>query len=176
MVKWNTLGGEGGQLGFPISDPLRQSDVQGGDWYQFFERGAIYLRGSDNTALTFLKRLERDVEQENPAVSIQHKAESLKLGHPHPLTPTPMASTDNTAWWQRFERGYVYWTKEGRAKWLPKPIRDVWVEFLGPLGSPVIDELEAHDGDEHDRYQLFERGIIYRRADSNLIRVAYLRP
>jgi hypothetical protein len=176
MAKWDTLGGEGGLLGFPVSDPLRLSDAQGGDWYQFFERGAIYLRGSDNAALTFMKRLERDVEQANPAVSIQHKAEFMGLGRTHALTPTPMASTDNTAWWQRFERGYVYWTKKGGAKWLSKPIWDVWAEILASLGPPVTDELEAQGGDEHDRYQLFERGMIYRRINSNLIRVAYIRP
>jgi hypothetical protein len=176
LAKWNALGSEGGSLGFPVSDPQQPGGEHGGDWYQFFEHGVIYRHAAQNRALVFLKRSDRSVETEDAATSIRRKAESSGLGNPHTLTPTPQQLPSSTAWWQRFERGYVYWSAEGGAKWLSEPVWDLWIGSATQLGPPVTDELAAQDGDANDRAQFFANGIIYRRTDSNLLRLAYLRP
>jgi len=174
LAKWGALGGEGGQLSFPISDPLKLSGENGDDWYQFFEHGVIYSRAADGTAVVFKKRLDGSEEASTHAESIRLKAESLGLGEP--LTSAPQSEMEGMAWWQRFDRGYVYWSAEGGAKWLSTPMWDAWRASSEALGSPTMDEMRAEGGDEHDRYQFFARGVIYLRAASNQIRVAYLRP
>lgn len=174
LAKWGALGGEGGQLGFPTSDSLRLSGENGDDWYQFFEHGVIYSRAADGTAVVFKKRLDRGEEVSAHAESIRLKAESLGLGEP--LTSVPQSETDGMAWWQRFERGYVYWSAEGGAKWLSVPMWDAWRASAEALGSPTTDETQVEGGDEHDRYQFFARGVIYLRRDPDAVRIAYLRP
>lgn len=176
LAKWDAGGGEAGPLGFPVSDPLRPKGAHGDDWYQFFERGAIYWPAAADTALTLIRIPERAPAPEDPAASILRKAESFGLGGPDPLTPAPQAMAGDTGWWQRFAGGRVYWSAEGGPRWLSEPMWEAWAPAAASLGSPVTDELKAEGGGEHDRYQFFTRGVIYLRADSKPARIAYLRP
>ncbi len=173
LAAWEAGGGEASPLGLPVSDQLPSA---GGDWYQFFEHGAVYWRNGADTALIFQKRTGGSEESGNYADAIRLKAESLGLGAPHQLTPEPVAQAGDAAWWQRFERGYVYWSAGGGVRWLSGSMWEVWMSLAGSLGPPVTDELEAQGGDAHDRYQFFEQGLLYRRANSDLVCVAYVRP
>lgn len=176
-AKWDALGGEAGSFGLPVTDPLWERPERADDWHQFFENGVIYRRGSAGSTLSFLKRSDPSSGPSDPAAAIRHKAESLGLGEPDASTPEPQAAPDGATWWQRFGRGYVYWTAEAGARHLSEPMRDAWTAAAaGDLGPPVTDELTAEGGDENDRYQFFARGVIYLRRDPDAVRIAYLRP
>ena len=99
-----------------------------------------------------------------PAEDIAAKARQINLGNPHPETPTPKRTPAprNQGLWQRFERGWVYWSPETGAHAVYGAIFAKWAELhweQGFLGFPITDELAHPDG--RGRFNDFQGGTIY---------------
>ncbi|MFC9768204.1 LGFP repeat-containing protein [Rhodococcus jostii] len=124
--KWGEKGWEGGILGYPITDELRNPDGRG--VRQFFERGAVYWSP------------ETDAHSVNGAILDKWASlgyESGSYGYPvidEGTTP------DNVGRFNHFRGGSIYWTA-GTGAWnMPAEIAAVWSgeNFeQGPLGYPI---------------------------------------
>lgn len=92
------------------------------------------------------------------------KAREFTLGSPHTETPEPQQTPvpRNEGYWQRFERGYVYWSPTTDAHAVLGAIFDMWADLgreQGMLGFPTTDELPTPDN--RGRFNHFQGGSIY---------------
>jgi uncharacterized protein with LGFP repeats len=92
------------------------------------------------------------------------KARELKLGSPHSKTPEvgQTSSPHNEGYFQRFDRGYVYWSPQTGAHGVWGYIFGKWASLgsePGILGFPLTDELDTPDG--RGRFNHFQGGSIY---------------
>jgi uncharacterized protein with LGFP repeats len=95
---------------------------------------------------------------------IAAKARQFNLGNPHAETPAPRRTPAprSNGFWQRFDRGWVYWTPATGAHAVYGAIFAKWAELRweqGILGFPVSDELAHPDG--RGRFNDFQFGTIY---------------
>jgi len=95
---------------------------------------------------------------------IAAKARQINLGNPHPETPAPQRTPPprDRGFFQRFERGWVYWSPETGAHAVYGAIFTKWTELRweqGIMGFPVTDELAHPDG--RGRFNDFQGGTIY---------------
>jgi uncharacterized protein with LGFP repeats len=98
------------------------------------------------------------------ADQILAKAKELNLGNPHSDSPQPRQTPAprNDGYWQRFERGWIYWTSKAGAHLVNGAIFSKWGGLgweQGFLGFPTTDETSTPDG--IGRYNHFENGSIY---------------
>lgn len=98
------------------------------------------------------------------AQAIAAHAAELGLGAASADSPTPRATPAprSDGFWQRFERGWVYWTPRTGAHWVTGAIFAKWAELRweqGFLGFPLTDESPTPDG--VGRFNHFEGGSIY---------------
>jgi hypothetical protein len=95
---------------------------------------------------------------------IAAKARELNLGNPHADSPQPRQTPPprNDGYWQRFERGWVYWSPGTGAHAVLGAIFGKYGVLRweqGLLGFPTTDELPTPDG--MGRFNHFEGGSIY---------------
>jgi uncharacterized protein with LGFP repeats len=105
----------------------------------------------------------------DPSALMAAKATELNLGSPHSDSPVPQQTPAprNEGFWQRFERGWVYWSPATGAQAVWGAIFAKYGELRweqGFLGFPLTDELPDHSG--RGRFNDFEGGTICWTAET----------
>ena len=101
-LKWASLSGEGGFLGYPLTDELGTPDGRGR--YNHFQGGSIYWTP------------ETDAHEVHGAIRerwAQMRWERSALGYPVSDEMTPPSGHGRIS---RFEHGMIHWTPEGGAE------------------------------------------------------------
>ncbi len=96
--------------------------------------------------------------------AITLKARNLQLGSPHKETPLPQQTgpEKKDGYWQRFERGWVYYSHNTGLHFVGKETFYKWDEYdkeQGLLGFPTSDQMRTPDS--RGRFTHFESGSIY---------------
>jgi len=147
-IKWQSLGGQKGFLGAPLTNETAAPDGVGR--YNHFEHGSIYWR--PNSKAFEIHGFIRD------------KWASLGwersfLGYP---LSDELGTGDGRGRISSFQHGAIVWTAETGARVIYGDVRTKWTELgagSGFLGYPVEDEKIAPD--KVGRYVHFEHGTIY---------------
>lgn len=100
------------------------------------------------------------------------RAQQLAMGAPRPETRDPVRTPAprSEGWFQRFDRGNLYWRSGDVPYAVWGTILDTWGGTgweQGPLGFPVSDEVAVPATRTGDRYQVFENGLIYWHGERN---------
>lgn len=136
--KWNTLGAEGGSLGYPVTRTLTTPGNSGE--FSHFQNGSIYW--SLGTAAHSITGPIRDKWGELGW-------EAGPLGFPI----TDESTTTNNGRYNLFNGGAIYYTQRTGAHAVWGMIRDKWVAAGaegGRYGYPTSDEYDYEDGKAQD--------------------------
>lgn len=103
---------------------------------------------------------------------IEEKARQLDLGGAQStIAESRLVPGGSTGWWQSFERGILYYTPRHGVLLMSHAMNTEAYSRTGreryTLGFPITNEFRCLTPDPRDRYQRFERGIIYWRAAEN---------
>ena len=120
---------------------------------------------------------------------INRMAEQYHLGPPasneQRATLVTARETGTKAYWQRFPYGSIYvFQGEGRTEvggifLVHGTINSTYIQLQyhdSRLGFPTSNEIACSSPDTRDRFQRFERGIMYWRAATNIARPYYGKP
>lgn len=157
--KWNTVGAEGGFLGYPVTD---EQGTPNGGRFNRFEHGAIYWSAATGAQ----------------AMSDVFFAKWASLGYETGYLGYPVAgdvlNTDGIGRHQQFQGGYIYWHPIFGAKTITGRIYEAWGAQgyeNGPLGYPLSDEraTPAELAPLGQRMNSFLRGgLVYNSADNQV--------
>ncbi|XHF15063.1 hypothetical protein NR798_27870 [Archangium gephyra] len=147
-AKWEQLGWEKSNLGYPTSGELATPD--GAGRYNHFENGSIYWTQTTGA---------REVRGLIHAKWAELGWEKSYLGYP---TTDEQATADGVGRFNHFQRGSIYFTPATGAHEVIGDINTKWVELgrqAGLLGYPLTDETKTPDG--VGRFNHFQNGSIY---------------
>ncbi|PJO43394.1 LGFP repeat-containing protein [Lysinibacillus xylanilyticus] len=146
-VKYTSLGGPEGFLGYPVSDTAVTNSSPG--YYTHFEGGSLFSKGPESVG--FFAQSPHEVFEVHGAIRDRWAAlgwDGGPLGFPTTdesmaLDEFPSQSLWSVGRFNHFERGSIFWTPDTGAWEVMGAIRDKWIE-LGRersfLGYPISGE------------------------------------
>jgi hypothetical protein len=146
--KWRSLGGEGGSLGFPITDETSTPDGIGR--YNHFRGGSIYWTPGTGAF---------EVNGLIGARWAEMGRERSVLGYP---VTDETSTSDGVGRFNHFLNGSIYWTPDTGAHEVFGQIRERWKSMgweHSTLGYPTTGVIVAADG--LSRYQRFQHGVLH---------------
>ncbi|MEG8179282.1 hypothetical protein GZH49_12160 [Nocardia terpenica] len=161
--RWNTVGAEGGPLGYPNTDelPVRKNDGR----YNNFENGTITWSGPTGSRLLYGAIRDRWAEVGR---------EDGEMGLP---TSDELVAPDNTGHYVFFENGgAVYWLPVIGAWRIPPFIVNVWKQLgseRGPLGYPTENPRTTDLEPGLVMAQTFQKGALARGTDGTVYQADY---
>ncbi len=161
--KWNTVGAEGGPLGYPNTDelPVRKNDGR----FNNFENGTITWSGPTGSRLLYGAIRDRWAEVGR---------EDGEMGLP---ISDELVAPDNTGHYVFFENGgAVYWLPVIGAWRIPPFIVNVWKQLgseRGSLGYPTENPRTTDLEPGLVMAQTFQKGAIARATDGTVYQADY---
>lgn len=146
--KWESLGGQKGFLGAPLTDETATPDGVGR--YNHFQHGSIYWRPNSKAF-----EIHGFIREKWASLGWERSF----LGYP---LSDELDAGDGRGRYSAFQHGAIVWTEKTGARVIYGPIRQKWTALgggAGFLGYPVSDETKAPDN--VGLYVHFEHGTIY---------------
>ena len=149
---WARTGFENSPLGMPTTDVTATPD--GAGRFAHFQNGSVYWSQASGA-----HTIGGPIRDRWAAGGWETGA----MGYPvSDWTTTP----NGAAQYVHFQRGSVYWSQAGGARWLTGGVYAAWAASgweTSPLGMPVTDTATTPDGGA--AYAHFQRGSVYATAD-----------